>query len=219
METDPRITLDLGFWGIHLCEPNKVLTAPSWSFERTHAVTCAIVALAGVEVAETFLGVVIPSTLRERENVAQIAKAPEGLQPEIRMHTAGSRWADVRVALEGRLPNIREAISKVVAVLAQPTLMPTVLGEMMVAQGKDNLPTPILHQGKLMRGIFKRPQDVYCAVLACTMENLFPLDDGGIARSKLAAKPPRSFAPFLHWSAYNALYNTDQSESPTPPAA
>ena len=199
------IDLDLAFWGVRLVSPYKVLSCPAWDFERTHAVICGIVKLSGVEVAEMLLGTVVPAALRDRENDEQIKGAPEALRPEIRLNLTGSKWADIRVALESRMPHVREALAGVVAALADPRLLATALGDMRIGQGAGALPTPILSSdGRLRRGIFARPQDVYAALLAATMENLFPLDDGA---RKLRASPPTSglsLPAIRHWRAYNA---------------
>lgn len=215
-----NITLDLSFWGVRLSAPHQLIIAPAWDFERVHMVLVGIVELCGVDIAESFLGVVVPSTLRERENTRVVDAAPEALQPEIRMHTSGSRWADIRVALETRLPHAREALSKIVAALASPRLLGTCLGELQVSQGKDYAATPILHQGKLLRGIFARPQDVYACLLGVALENLLPLDDGGIALRKSLPTPAGSLAVVRHWLAYQGPQTSAPSTAnPTPPTA
>lgn len=199
------IDLDLAFWGIRLVAPHKELSCTAWDFERTHAVICGIVKISGVEVAEMLLGTVVPAVLRDRENAEHLSKAPAELVPELQLNMTNARWTDIRVALESRMPHVREALAGAVAALADPRLLATALGDMRVGQGAGALPTPVLSSdGRLRRGIFARPQDVYAALLAAAMENLFPLDDGARQRRVSLPTSGLSLPAIRHWRAYSA---------------
>lgn len=198
-----RLTIDTQFWGIRLRAPYSHLTAEAWDWDKTHAAVCSLVQLVGVECAETLLGTVVPAVLRDRADARLEASVPENLAPEVRLSTSGSRWADVRIALEGQLPRIRESLARVAGALTAPTMLPRALADVHAHQGLEALGVPVLTpQGKLVRTMFLRPEDVYTTALAVAVENVLPLDSGALAQRASLAKMPGSFAAMSHWRAY-----------------
>lgn len=216
METLP---IDVRFWGIRLRDPYTDLAVKPWDWDKTHAVICEIVRLCGTEIAETLLGTIVPAVLRDKENSEIEAAAPAHLAHEVRLQASGSRWADVRIALEGELPRIREALARVVGTVTAPSILPLAFADVTVSQGPTALGVPVMSpQGRLFRGAFLRPQDIYTAALAVGVENLLPLDAGA---RKLRALPPTasgSLPLIRHWHAYRTLSDTAPSASPSSPA-
>lgn len=211
-------TLDREFWGVRLRKPWDIIVAPWWDFERVNALACQLSILCGVEVAESLFGVILPTVLRERENAEQVAAAPEAIRPELRMHRDGSRWADVRVALENRLPHLRQSFAQIIGALAAPSLLPHVLTGMQVAQGPEHAPMPLCDpRGKVLPGVFARPQDVWATVLAVTVENALPLDAGERTKRDSPTTSTGSLPLIRHWRAYRGQSSAEQSSSKAPP--
>lgn len=179
-----KLPLDIGFWGVHTGALWTLAEYPLWPFERSEAL---ILKLAGI------LGPDLVSTL--------VALAPS----LVSSGTDGStRMATAQVVLLQRADSVRDAI---ISALASPnSLRAELLNGVALAQtpthGVPPVFMPVMDSGKIVPGMFKAPMDVYKCALAVMLENLAPLEHGGLVSRGSAVTEKKAFPIQAHLAEY-----------------